>query len=85
MIKYGINREFIEIAECYSTLICIKLCHTSCPQELSIYVIDTASEVALAKTKNIHKRKKSVVLGPKCNFLAHESVYLYTFKYGTVK
>ena len=49
MIRYGVTREFIENHRVlFDPLICIKLCHTSCPRELSIYVKDTASEAALA-------------------------------------
>ena len=55
-----------------------KACHTSCSPELSINAKDTASEVALTVAQNTHKRMKSVVLCPKCTFLAHESVYLST-------
>ena len=36
------------LKECYSTLIFIKLCHTSCPPEFSIHAKDAASEVAMA-------------------------------------
>ena len=81
MIKYGITREFLKITECYSTLICIELWHTSCPPlppNISIYAKDTASEVDSVWVQNIHKRKKSVFSGSKCYFIAHESVYLGT-------
>ena len=48
ILKYVVTKELIEFTECYSPLICIKLGHTSCTPELSIYAKDMASEVALA-------------------------------------
>ena len=47
-IKCVITREFTENQRVLFDPNSIKLCHTSCSLELSIYAKDTASEKALA-------------------------------------
>ena len=50
--------SLVKITECCLTLLCIKLCHTSCPQELSIYVKDRPLKWLWRRPK-VHTRKRN--------------------------
>ena len=67
LVKYKITEEFFfkKLKECYSTLIDIKVCHSSYPLERSIYAKGTSFERTLKSAQITHMR---IVFGFECSF-----------------